>query len=311
MRLRLPEEPVVFRGCDALAWGDLRRAELEGPGFQRVLRSVYAPAAAPRDHALLCAATGLLAPPSAMITGASAATLLGMPWLGARDDVELVLPEGVSPPRVRGLRARRSTQALRPGRRWATTQVADPVRVAFDAAARLPLPVAVARLDALLGAGLTSVDALRTHLDGTGANDVVQVRRALDLVDVRAESLPESELRVHLALAGLDVVPQHVVRHDGRLVARVDLALVEEQVAVEYDGAWHALREQLERDRQRLDGLAAARWAVVHVTAPDLRDPRRVVALVRAAVERQRSVGIGVSTRSPTPRGGRRGAHLS
>ncbi|WP_298804194.1 hypothetical protein [uncultured Pseudokineococcus sp.] len=295
MRLRLAPAPKVFRGCDALRWGDLTRAELLGPRFQRVLRGTYAPAAADADHALFCAAAGLLVPGGALLTGASAASVLGLRWLGPRDDVEMVIPEGTQVPRRAGVTVRRSTEPLLGGSPWATTTLAAPTRIAFDAAARAPLPLAVGRLDALVRAGLCSAEALLETVERSSAGDVVGVRRAVGLVDPRSESLPESALRVHLQLSGLPVVPQHRVMLDGREVARVDLALVEEQVAVEYDGQWHALREQLTADRQRLNRLAAARWAVVHVTADDLRHPRRVVALVRAAAAEQRARGRSVS----------------
>ena len=55
-------------------------------------------------------------------------------------------------------------------------------------------------------------------------------------------------------------------------------------MAVEYDGAWHVLREQLEYDRARSNALGDAGWTTVHVTAAMLRRPDEVVAAVRRAV---------------------------
>jgi len=287
MPSRLVQAPFVFLGRDALASG-MRPAVLRGGAYRRPLRGTYAPASAPDDHVLRCAAAGLLLPPGAQLTGASAAALHGLGWKRGADDVEAVAPETGRLPRVDGLVVRRSSAPLPPGRPWASTTVAAPPRVAFDAAARVPLPLAVARLDALVRAGVVTVEETSAYIRGSFANDVARVRAALALVDPRAESLPESQLRVVLRAAGLAVVPQHVVTDGGRLVARLDLALVEERTAVEYDGAWHALREQLERDRARLNALTALGWAVVHVTAADLREPDRVVALVAAEAARQR-----------------------
>jgi very-short-patch-repair endonuclease len=51
---------------------------------------------------------------------------------------------------------------------------------------------------------------------------------------------------------------------------------------------WHVLREQLERDRLRLNRLHEAGWTVLHVTAAMLRHPDEVVATVRAAMQRAR-----------------------
>ena len=95
-------------------------------------------------------------------------------------------------------------------------------------------------------------------------------------------------MRVVLVLADIPVVPQYAVVHHGHLVARVDLGLPEWRLAIEYDGTWHVLREQLERDRLRLNRLHEAGWTVLHVTAAMLRHPDEVVATVRAAMQRAR-----------------------
>ena len=109
----------------------------------------------------------------------------------------------------------------------------------------------------------------------------------MELADPRARSLPESRVRVLLALAGLTAVPQFTVRdRAGGFVARVDLAFPEVKVAVEYDSAWHGQPGQSTRDRRRLNRLTAAGWRVVFVTAADLRDPGAVVARVAEALAR-------------------------
>jgi very-short-patch-repair endonuclease len=90
---------------------------------------------------------------------------------------------------------------------------------------------------------------------------------------------------VVLALAGIETVPQFTVRDD-RLgfVARVDLALPELKVAIEYDGAWHGDAPQLTKDRRRMNALTAAGWKILFVTAADMRDPVALVAKVRAFI---------------------------
>jgi very-short-patch-repair endonuclease len=165
-------------------------------------------------------------------------------------------------------------------------RLADVYRVAFDAAAGLRLPEAVAVLDAMTRARLVETAALARWLTHDHGNGVRTVREALPLVDPRAESQPESVMRVVLQCAGLSVVPQYAVVNRGRLIARVDLALPQFRLAIEYDGTWHVLREQLERDRSRLNALQAAGWTVVHVTAAMLRHPDELVAQIRAAVAR-------------------------
>ncbi|WP_461023123.1 endonuclease domain-containing protein [Thalassiella azotivora] len=158
-------------------------------------------------------------------------------------------------------------------------------RIAFDLAARRSLPDAVGHLDAFVRSGTLTAADFRDWCDTVRLNDVVAVRAAAALVDPRSESVPESRLRVVLHLAGIDLEPQHVVRDGGRAVARVDLADVERRVAVEYDGVWHVLKEQLDRDRRRLNALRALGWSVVHVTAEMMGTPDEVVHTVRRALQ--------------------------
>jgi len=280
--------PRVFLGAEAVRRGWLTPDQLRGPQVQRLLPGVYAPAGAVRTHALRCAAAGLLLPRGTMLTGASLATVRGCGLLGTEDDVEVVLPEGAYRCRVRGVRQRRVVVPLAPPAGcWGSLPTADAPRMAFDLVVGLPLLHAVARLDAVAHAGLVELPALGLALGRHRERGVVGVRRALALADGRAESPPESELRLRLTRAGLAVTPQVVVRTaDGGFVARVDLAVDGTRVAVEYDGAWHGRASQVDRDRARLNALQDAGWTVVHVTADMMRDPAGIVAAVRRAVAR-------------------------
>ena len=104
-------------------------------------------------------------------------------------------------------------------------------------------------------------------------------------VDDRAMSPPESRVRVACHLARLPhPVPQFEVRRDGQFLGRVDLAFPGEQVAVEYEGAYHFDGVQIVRDDARIARLQAAGWRVVRLSAADLRDLDAVVARVRAAL---------------------------
>lgn len=81
--------------------------------------------------------------------------------------------------------------------------------------------------------------------------------------------------------------PSPVIEDARDRLARVDLAFIEQRVAVEYDGSW---REgelwALNRDRERLNQVPTQGWEVVFVTAALLRDPDRMVRTVRAALAR-------------------------
>jgi very-short-patch-repair endonuclease len=90
-----------------------------------------------------------------------------------------------------------------------------------------------------------------------------------------------------LVLAGLaPPVTQHVIRTaDGRFVARVDLAYVEANLVVEYDGAWHW--QQRRRDDRRRDALRALGWTVLVFSAEDVyRHPADIVVAVESALRR-------------------------
>jgi very-short-patch-repair endonuclease len=261
--------------------------QLRGPLVKRVLHGVYRPAWVPLTHELLCRAASLVLPPEAQITGRSAAAFRGVTLNRPDDAVEVVVPFDTVVPTRTGVSVRHVSSGLDVGEQHGSVVLADPLRMAFDLAARTELPVAVARLDAVVRAGLVDQPALEQWLSVRRDKDVRHVRRAAAHIDPKAESLPESSTRVILREAGFAVVPQVVVRHGGEFVARVDLALEDLRIAIEYDGQWHELRGQLQRDRTRLNALNQAGWLVVHVTAEMLRDPARLVAAVEAAV-RQR-----------------------
>ena len=114
-------------------------------------------------------------------------------------------------------------------------------------------------------------------------------REALALSDPRAESPPETRVRLALVNAGLRPVPQYEVRDArGRLIARVDLAFPEAKVVVEYDGRLaHLEPGAFATERRRQNRLVAAGWVVLRYTAEDLaRRPYAVVQDVRAALAR-------------------------
>lgn len=278
----------VFRKRDVVAARLLTSDALRSAAWRRLYRGVYADAELPDSIAVRIRGARLLAPPSAVFSGRTAAYLLGTTELADRSSpVELTVPVDVRFGPVEGLRIRRSAleaSEVLESDGWRST---TGVRTALDIARWEPLPHAVAALDVLLAQGVVGVAELREAAAARTGRGSRQALRAVELADARAESQPESRLRVVLAMAGLPPVPQHVVRGpDGEFLARVDLAYPDHRVAVEYDGAWHAEAGQFARDRRRLNRLTAAGWVVVHVTASDLRDPAALVARVRALLRR-------------------------
>jgi very-short-patch-repair endonuclease len=279
----------VFRGRDVVRDGLLTGEALRSSAWQRLFRGIYADADLPPSFGLRVRGARLLAPPTAVFSGRTAAYLHGATALvELRTPVELSLPAGTQFGPVQGLRIRRvqlaDTDLTWLGRFRLTTGL----RTALDIARQEPLTESVAALDLLLRRAIVG----RGELDEAAERSVARrgarrAQRAVALADPRAESQPESRLRVLMALAGLSAVPQFTVRDvDGNFVARVDLAFPGARIAVEYDGAWHAERGQFAKDRRRLNDLVAAGWTVLHVTAADLREHEaliaRLVTLLRA-----------------------------
>jgi very-short-patch-repair endonuclease len=285
-RHRRPTEPLpdAFVGTHAVHHGLLSVRQLRGPHVVRVLQGVYRPAWVPLTHRLKCQAACLVLPEDCVVTGRSAATVLGLSLVTADEDVDVAVPEGLHLPRRRGVRLRRVSERHPGGRLLDGVRLAHAHRMAFDAAAGRRLPEATATLDALVRHGLVDVDELHRWLADCHDNHVVALREAATHVDARAESQPESVTRVHLRAAGFDVVPQFRVVVGSQVVARVDLALPELKIAIEYDGRWHEGDRQRALDNERIARLRAAGWIVIIVTAELLRDPRALVAAVAGAV---------------------------
>ncbi len=219
----------VFCGSQSVAMGLLTPRQLQSSAWARLLRDVYADARLPDTHARAIAGARLVMPANAVVAGRSAACLYG-----ARD-----LIDGSQPVEVL----------------VATTHRFGPV-AGLDIRSVRHLPPTD-----LTTVGVTALTRTLADL-AVWAPDIVE---AVSLADGRAESPPESRLRVRLVLAGLPrPEPQFVMRRAGRFVARVDLAYPEHALAIEYLGAWHDETGQFAGDRRRLNRLVAAGWRSVH-----------------------------------------------
>jgi hypothetical protein len=280
----------VFRGSAAIAAGLLTKRQLDSERWRRLLRDVYADVSLAHDHVLLVRGASLLLPLGATITGRSAAHMWGGLALDTHDPVEVMSPTRFGP--VRGLAVRRMQSPAECSTIHRGVPICTPVHAAWDIARTLPMFDAVEWIDALARRRRLGRSDLIAHC---GVHAVARARceATLSLADSRAESPPESRVRVALTVAAMTVglpapVPQFIVLdHDGYFLARVDLAWPDWRFAIEYDGQWHADRQQLSRDRQRIRALNAAGWYVYPVTNDDLRDLDRLVRDVLGLVRRR------------------------
>jgi hypothetical protein len=283
----VPTRPLhgVFIASHAIAEGAITRKQLRLLGYRRLVQGVYADPGLGLDHRLRCTGVALLLPPGTAIGGHSAAAWHGAPFAGVTDPVTVLRTADVRWAGPRGVRVHRTE--LAPGDLITADDVpvSSPLRTAWDVAALEPLGTAVAAIDAMVRFGAVSMSELGARLEGSAGDwGITKVRRAFGLVDPRAESSPESKVRVALVLAGLTPVPQFHVMHHGEFLGKVDLAWPEAKLVVEYEGAHHFTDERIVADDRRYAALIAAGWRVIRLYAPDLRNLEDVVRRVQAAL---------------------------
>ena len=280
---------------------------LQGPAYRRRGADLYVAAAGEVDDRARVAEALAAGPPGAVLSGVWAAWVHGVDVRRRDDPVELLAPHGSWRPRrarAQGVRLRQTVH-LPDGDVTVVrgVPVLRPEPLAAGLVRRRPQVEAVVAADALSGAGLLGLEALRGRLEAEARRTVpgaVRGLRRLELVDPRAESPQESRLRVHLVLRG---VPRPVLQLElrdaasGRVVYRLDLAWPRERVAAEYDGGLH--EQSLTRDASRHNALREEGWDLRRFTSPDLwpsaldttaDQVRRALATGRAEARRGRSL---------------------
>jgi hypothetical protein len=206
-----------FLGSEALAAGFVTRHQLR-TDFRAIHRNVYLPKERELTPMNRAVAAWLWSDRRATLSGLSASALYRTKWI---DD---------------GLPA----ELNRTGRDTAKG-ITTPARTAFDLGRRKGLQKAVIHIDALARATelkIADVDLLVDRHRGT--RGIVQLRRALALVDGGSESPWETRTRLVLVSAGLPSVRTQIPVFDGGcLMARIDMGWEEFLVGVEFDGAQH------------------------------------------------------------------------
>lgn len=281
-----------FLGSHAVSQGDLTRAQLRSGPYDRLFQNVYVPIGIPRDHVLRCKAAILIAPDGAVLTGCSAATVRGFPFALENDPVEFVVPEQQGFHSLRGTHLRRTRLLGEDFEPWRDGRIATPLRMTLDILAdtrlRRSFPRVVGQLDALLHAGFIDRETLEAYLEYRHDHGIGRARQAFAFSDERAESIPESEVRVWLRLHDIEAEPQVEVYRGTLFLGRLDLAIRKAKLAVEYDGAWHLEGEQPRLDARRRALIEAEGWEFIVITKEELyADPRAMVHRVREALNRR------------------------
>jgi very-short-patch-repair endonuclease len=145
-------------------------------------------------------------------------------------------------------------------------------------AAVVPDTVVEMAIDRALYKKLTTITRLEqfVHRKGKrGRNGVGVLRELVRNLDPLAgipESPKETQLKQLLRSNGLPMPEfQYEIRHEGRLIARVDAAYPEHRIAIEYDSYEHHIgRRAIDRDSSRRAVLSRIRWETITFTAAAL-----------------------------------------
>jgi len=282
-----PAPHGLFIGSHALAEGVLTRRQLSSGVYRRLLHNVYADPALDDGHQLRARAAALLMPREAAIGGRSAAAWFGAPFASVADPVLVVVPRGCPWDGPRGVRVHKTD--LSPGDVWTTdddVRLTTVSRTAWEVATMETTGTAVALLDGMLHARrLSEHELVAEVMRRPGQWRSKRAIGVLPLVDGRAQSPPESRVRVACVLAGLPApVPQFVIEEGGCFLAQADLVWPEHKVVVEYEGAYHFDGPQIDKDDLRYARLIAAGWRVIRLSSADLHDLDATVAKIRAAL---------------------------
>jgi hypothetical protein len=249
---------------------DLRRLAYEGL-IRRPIQSVYVATELGDALMLRAKCLRLVVPPDAVIVDRHAGWLHGANMMLRPNEhlalrpVSMFLPAGRG--RLRNTLADSGERTFLPEdlMQVGGLRVTTPIRTAWDLGRVRWADDAISALDAMFRLELFSHEEF---LDGflrfRGMRWVTTLRAMGPLADGRSESPGESVLRLRCIENGLStMVCQVEVWRDGLLIARLDLADEDLQLAVEYDGAeWHSSPTQQAHDRTRREAAGEEGWLV-------------------------------------------------
>jgi hypothetical protein len=269
------------------------KRELAGPAYRQIFRGVHISSLVPDSLVVRCRAAVLCAPDQGLLSHETAAQLWVPSWPRS-SDVNLAYSRDVRS-LGDGLRIHRFTY---PMERWTRhgLPVTGPATTFIHLAVRLDLVDLVCFGDRLVAReAITPDHLLQSALvwEGHGRRAAVAAAR---LVRARSESIPETQSRLLMVLAG---IPEPVCNHPylvGQIERyRLDLAWADYKVALEYDGRWHDEPEQRRKDEARRKEMRDAGWIIIVIRAENLYDdPDAVVDEVADAL---RSRGCRVTTK--------------
>lgn len=287
--LPLPLSETPFRALDAERLG-VPLSRLRASDLHRGVHGVRS-TITPATTADLCRLFRERMPSTAFISHVTAAKLHGIPLpfrLKQDERTHISVPAPARAPHANGvlghmLQIESHELTVHEG-----LSVTTLIRTWLDLGTMLSLHDLVAAGDHLIywrlpqATPLDLADALNSRLDRRGRKLLAV---ALGLLNDRAESPPESILRVIVVQGGL---PEPRINHEvsdrfGEFVARTDFIFDGLKVVLEYQGDYHrTTKGQWRADMTRRSKLEALGWKVMELNADDLRDPIELIGRIRS-----------------------------
>jgi very-short-patch-repair endonuclease len=287
---RIPIPPEL--GERAFGYDEGRRTglgegRLRGPDLDRPFHGIRVAGGETLNLAARCRAISPSLPPGSFFSSATAAMLMNVPLPRRHEDSAQIHVAVLSPHRAletSGVVGHKVQLMGEDSFEQDGLRISTPDRAWCELGVLLTVPELVAAGDWLLhyAAPLTSLekldDALRRYPNPKGK---AKLRIAGGLLDGGSESPMESELRTHLVLGGITGMKTNWRVNANGFNYRIDVAIPDRMVAIEYQGDYHRDPAQWRLDMTRISRLEAAGWIVVQINADDLRNPVELLARIR------------------------------
>ena len=228
--------------------------------LRRPIKSVYLASQAGDSIDLRAQCLSLVVPEGCVVAGRHAGWAVGAEMvLAPGEHLELqplVVVRHAGMGRLRNKLSESGERTFRPDEitRWHGLSITTPLRTAWDLGRWEHRDRAIAGLDAMLALRRFSREELLAGVERFAKQrHVRQLRSLAPLADGRAQSPPESVLRLRWLDCGLPAPePQLALVRNGIVVAYLDLGERTARFAVEYDGVeWHTSPDQRRHDRAR------------------------------------------------------------
>ena len=280
-----PELGTTFTVSDALRRGVTRR-QLDRSGLVRVFHGVRAREGTEVDSPSRAFVPRLRA--GECFSHVTALTLMGCP-VRSDESIHVCTVPPHTRNRTRGVIGHRHTAGFIPQITSDGLPVVPPLLALQQSASLLELKELIVAVDHLLLAGpyrlpVLCVEEIGAAIERSSARGVRQLRRALELARVGAESRMETLTRLLLAAYGLDtyfVLQREIFDRIG-FIGRFDLVDEDRKLIIEYDGEQYRLdRVQYLKDDERLERARAAGYRVIRLRFEDVvRYPSRTAARI-------------------------------